>query len=106
MNGPMFLDTADKIGQIPLGSDKRVLILQMRSALAMDTTTLNSLKKLSTRRRKARATVILSCINRQPLSVIEKTGPDKGIGRENIVPRTDDAICHAREILSEANSVD
>ena len=106
VNGPMFFGAADKIGQIPLDSDKKVLILRMRSVPAMDATALNSLKKLNARCRKARITMILSHVNEQPLSVMEKAGFDKEIGRENIAPRIDDAICRAGEILSEANAAD
>ena len=106
VNGPMFFGAADKIGQIPLDSDKKVLILRMRSVPAMDATALNSLKKLNARCRKARITMILSRVNEQPLSVMEKAGFDKEIGRENIAPRIDDAICRAGEILSGANPVD
>ena len=78
----------------------------MRSVPAMDATALNSLKKLNARCRKARITMILSHVNEQPLSVMEKAGFDKEIGRENIAPRIDDAICRAGEILSGANPVD
>ena len=106
VNGPMFFGAADKIGQIPLDSDKKVLILRMRSVPAMDATALNSLKKLNARCRKTRITMILSHVNEQPLSVMEKAGFDKEIGRENIAPRIDDAICRAGEILSEANAAD
>ena len=106
VNGPMFFGAADKIGQIPLDSDKKVLILRMRSVPAMDATALNSLKKLNARCRKARITMILSHVNEQPLSVMEKAGFDKEIGRENIATRIDDAICRAGEILSEANAAD
>ncbi len=50
--------------------------------------------------------MILSHVNEQPLSVMEKAGFDKEIGRENIATRIDDAICRAGEILSEANAAD
>ena len=72
----------------------------------MDETALNSLMKLNARCRKASITMILSHVNEQPLSVMEKAGFDKEIGRENIAPRIDDAICRAGEILSEANAAD
>ena len=106
VNGPMFFGAADKIGQIPLDSDKKVLILRMRSVPAMDATALNSLKKLNERCRKARIAMILSHVNEQPMSVMEKAGFDREIGRENIAPRIDDAISRAREILSGANPAD
>ncbi len=46
----------------------------MRSVPAMDATALNSLKKLNARCRKTRITMILSHVNEQPLSVMEKAG--------------------------------
>ena len=44
VNGPMFFGAADKIGQIPLDSDKKVLILRMRSVPAMDATASTALR--------------------------------------------------------------
>lgn len=105
VNGPMFFGAADKISQIPLDTEKHVLILRMRSVPAMDATALNSLKKLHARCRKANITVILSHVNVQPMSVMEKSGFDREIGRENMASSIDAALARAAAIDRTTNSV-
>lgn len=98
VNGPMFFGAADKIAQIPLDQKKNVLILRMRSVPAMDATALGSLKKLNARCRKAHVTMILSHVNEQPMSVMEKSGFDQEIGRDNICPSIDASLERAGSI--------
>ena len=105
VDGPMFFGAADKIAQIPLDTKKQVLILRMRSVPAMDATALNSLKKLHARCRKAHITMILSHVNEQPMSVMEKSGFDLEIGRDNIAVSIDAALSRAAMIDRTAESV-
>ena len=105
VDGPMFFGAADKIAQIPLDTKKQVLILRMRSVPAMDATALNSLKKLHARCRKAHITMILSHVNEQPMSVMEKSGFDLEIGRDNIAVSIDAALSRAAMIDRTADSV-
>ena len=105
VDGPMFFGAADKIAQIPLDTKKQVLILRMRSVPAMDATALNSLKKLHARCRKAHITMILSHVNEQPMSVMEKSGFDLEIGRDNIAGSIDAALSRAAMIDRTAESV-
>ena len=105
VDGPMFFGAADKIAQIPLDTKKQVLILRMRSVPAMDATALNSLKKLHARCRKAHITMILSHVNEQPMSVMEKSCFDLEIGRDNIAVSIDAALSRAAMIDRTAESV-
>lgn len=105
VDGPMFFGAADKIAQIPLDTKKQVLILRMRSVPAMDATALNSLKKLHARCRKAHITMILSHVNEQPMSVMEKSSFDLEIGRDNIAVSIDAALSRAAMIDRTAESV-
>ena len=105
VDGPMYFGAADKIAQIPLDTKKQVLILRMRSVPAMDATALNSLKKLHARCRKAHITMILSHVNEQPMSVMEKSGFDLEIGRDNIAVSIDAALSRAAMFDRTAESV-
>lgn len=105
VSGPMFFGAADKIAQIPLDANKHVLILRMRSVPAMDATALNSLKKLYGRCKKAHVTMILSHVNEQPMSVMEKSGVAREIGMDNICPSIDAALERAAVIDRNAESV-
>ena len=98
VNGPMFFGAADKISKVALAEGKRVLILRMRGVPAMDTTALNSLKKLEKACEKRGTVLILSHVNPQPMSVMEKAGFVDKVGRENLCGCIDEALRRAKEL--------
>lgn len=95
VNGPMFFGAADKISKVVLEEGKRVLILRMRSVPAMDATALKSLQKLHQNLKKKNVIMVLSHVNEQPMSIMEKAGFTDVIGRENIAGCIDDALLRA-----------
>ncbi len=98
VNGPMFFGAADKISKVALAEGKRVLILRMRGVPAMDTTALNSLKKLEQACRKRGTKLIFSHVNPQPMSVMEKAGFAEAVGRENFCGCIDEALRRAQQL--------
>lgn len=95
VNGPMFFGAADKISKVVLEEGKRVLILRMRSVPAMDATALKSLQKLHQNLKKKNVILVLSHVNQQPMSIMEKAGFTEMIGRENIAGCIDEALLRA-----------
>lgn len=95
INGPMFFGAADKISKVVLEDGKRVLILRMRSVPAMDTTALKSLKKLYNGLKRKNITLVLSHVNEQPMSMMERAGFVDDMGRENIAGCIDEALMRA-----------
>lgn len=95
VNGPMFFGAADKISQVILEEGKRVLILRMRSVPAMDATALKSLKKLYRNLQRKNVVLVLSHVNEQPMSIMEKAGFLDTVGRENIAGCIDEALMRA-----------
>ena len=95
INGPMFFGAADKISKVVLEDGKRVLILRMRSVPAMDSTALKSLHKLYENLKKKNAVLVLSHVNQQPMSIMEKAGFADLVGRENFAGNIDDALLRA-----------
>ena len=98
VNGPTFFGAADKISKVALAEGKRVLILRMRGVPAMDTTALNSLKKLQKACEKRGTVLILSHVNPQPMSVMEKAGFVDKVGRENFCGCIDEALRRAETL--------
>ncbi len=98
VNGPMFFGAADKISRVVLTEGKRVLILRMRSVPAMDATALKSLKKFYQGLRGQSVTLVLSHVNEQPMSIMEKAGFVDIVGRENIANCIDEAIIRAADL--------
>ena len=95
INGPMFFGAADKISKVILEEGKRVLILRMRSVPAMDATALKSLRKLYHNLSRKNVILVLSHVNEQPMSVMEKAGFLDDVGRENIAGCIDEALIRA-----------
>ena len=91
----MFFGAADKISKVILEEGKRVLILRMRSVPAMDATALKSLRKLYHNLSRKNVILVLSHVNEQPMSVMEKAGFLDDVGRENIAGCIDEALIRA-----------
>ncbi|GLC78019.1 SulP family inorganic anion transporter [Lacrimispora brassicae] len=95
INGPMFFGAADKISKVILEEGKRVLILRMRSVPAMDATALKSLRKLYHNLKRKNVILVLSHVNEQPMSMMEKAGFLDDMGKENIAGCIDEALMRA-----------
>lgn len=95
VSGPMFFGAADKISKVILEDGKRVLILRMRSVPAMDATALKSLNKFYQSLKRRNVVLVLSHVNEQPMSIMEKAGFVDMVGRENIAGSIDEALMRA-----------
>lgn len=96
VSGPMFFGAAEKISQLIMEEGKRVLILRMRSVPAMDATALKSLEKLFHNLKRKHVTLILSHVNEQPMSMMERAGFLESVGRENLAGCIDEALLMAK----------
>lgn len=96
VSGPMFFGAAEKISQLIIEEGKRVLILRMRSVPAMDATALKSLEKLNQNLKRKHVTLILSHVNDQPMSTMERAGFLESVGRENLAGCIDEALLMAK----------
>ena len=96
VSGPMFFGAAEKISQLIIEEGKRVLILRMRSVPAMDATALKSLEKLNQNLKRKHVTLILSHVNDQPMSMMERAGFLESVGRENLAGCIDEALLMAK----------
>lgn len=102
ISGPMFFGAADKILQISLTEDTTCLVLRMRSVNAIDATAMHALEQLKEKCDKKNINLILSHINEQPMKIMEKSGFDEKIGKENFCAHIDDALARAEEINRNA----
>ncbi|MBQ7007277.1 MAG: STAS domain-containing protein, partial [Oscillospiraceae bacterium] len=85
ISGPMFFGASNKLLKILLDIDgKNTVILRMGSVPALDATALSSLQDIHAKMRKKNVTLILSHVNEQPMSVLQKSGFDEKVGIENI----------------------
>ncbi len=98
ISGPLFFGAADKILTISVKENCKCLILRMRSVNAIDATALHNLEKLYEKCNKQNITMILSHVNEQPRSMMEKAGFDKLVGNENFCAHIDEAIQRAQDL--------
>lgn len=96
MSGPMFFGAADKMTKVLFDTSKEVVILRMGSVPAMDATALHSLNKVFAMCQKKNNTLIFSHVNKQPMSVMEKSGFCELVGSENFCPNIDAALERAK----------
>ena len=97
ISGPMFFGAADKILGIAVSESMTNLILRMRSVNAIDSTAVNSLNSLYEDCKAKNVRLILSHVNEQPMSVLEKSGLVEKIGRENFCDHIDAALVRAEK---------
>ncbi len=99
ITGPIFFGASNKIADVIKSSDKKVLVLRMRSVPAIDATGIHSFESIIKACEKKGATLIMSHVNEQPMKVLKKSGMYKKIGKENICLNIDSALARAKEIV-------
>jgi SulP family sulfate permease len=101
VNGPFFFGAAYKFEEAMEVIEKRprVRILRMRNVPAVDSTGLQTLKKVSRDCSKHGIAFLISDIHAQPLFALEQSGLAEAVGRDNIFGHIDDALNRAREIV-------
>lgn len=99
VSGPMFFGAADKIMNISVKEDTKCLVIRMRSVNALDATALHSLEQLHEMCEKKKIQIVLSHVNVQPKSVMDKAGFTQIIGEKNFCAHIDDALARAKEII-------
>ena len=98
INGPMFFAAADKFMQISTDPDIKVVILRMRSVPAMDISALHTLEGIMETCKKRGITLVMSHVQAQPLSMMQKAGFYDVVGADKFCPHSDDAIARAEEL--------
>lgn len=102
ITGPMFFGASDKLMTVVKNNDDcRVMILRMRGVPALDATACSTLRDIYDTCKKKGIVVIVSHINEQPLSVLQKDGLYNEIGQRNFTANIHEAVKLAEEITNE-----
>ena len=99
ITGPIFFGAATKFTDTLSSTDKKVLILRMRSVPAIDATGIHAFETILKNFEKKGKTLIISHANEQPLKALKKSGLYSKIGKENFQRNINDALKRAEEIL-------
>lgn len=106
VSGPMFFGAADKILKISVKEDTQFLIIRMRSVNAIDATAMHSLEQLYESFHAKGIQIILSHVNEQPRSVMDKAGFTEKIGEENFCIHIDEALERAHILADVQDRLD
>lgn len=100
INGPFFFGAADKFVEAMgnIGNPTRVVVLRMRNVPSMDATALHAFRRLIALCRRKKIKLMISGVNEQPRSVMEKSGILAEIGRERFFNTVEEAIVKADEL--------
>ena len=98
INGPMFFASSDKFSAIPVKNDTRVIILRMRNVPTLDISALRTLHSIHSFCGENGITLLLSHVNEQPMSVMQKAGFFAEVGAANFMENIDAALARAEEL--------
>jgi SulP family sulfate permease len=91
--GSLFFGAVGKIETLPeqLAPGTRVLVLEMKRLVLMDTSGLDALEQLHRVLHRQHIALVLAEVNEQPLSLMHRAGFDAVIGPDAIVPSVSEA---------------
>jgi SulP family sulfate permease len=94
INGPFFFGAADKFAEVieQVQGPAKVIILKMDLVPAMDATAIHSMNRLRKTCKAFKTKLILTGVQAQPYSALEKAGFIKKIGEENIFESLEEAL--------------
>ena len=100
--GALMFGAADKLDGVLRGmaTPPKVVILRMRTVMALDATAINALERLHSKIRATGAILLLSGTHSQPLQMIHKSGLAKILGEENICSNIHIAVERAAKIIA------
>ena len=98
INGPMFFATSDILSAIPIEDGVKVIIIRMRNIPALDITAMRSIEDMYNQCSERGINVLFSHVNRQPLSVMRKSGFSERAGEKCFVSNIDEALERAGQI--------
>jgi SulP family sulfate permease len=103
INGPYFFGIANKFEEqmVQMGDVCKIRIIRMRKVPFIDSTGIHNLVNLCKMSKKENVQIILSGVNERVHAVLEKSGFNDLLGKENICSHINIALARAEEILNK-----
>lgn len=103
IEGPFFFGIANKFEEKMkmLGDRPQVRIIRMRQVPFIDSTGIHNLENLIKMSRKDGVHILLSGVNKQVLSTLQKSGTEQLVGTDNIYPDIKQALEKSRMLIEE-----
>lgn len=103
INGPYFFGAGNKFEEVMavFGDRPVVRVIRMRKVPFVDSTGIHNLKNLCIMSRKEGIEIVLSGVNSNVRAVLERSGSNELIGKENICDHISTALKRSKEIIGE-----
>ncbi len=103
IEGPYFFGIANKFEEqmVQLEDRNKIRIIRMRKVPFIDSTGIHNLTNLCKMSKKEDVQIILSGVNEKVLNVLEKSGFNDLLGKENICSHINIALARAEELLKK-----
>lgn len=103
INGPYFFGAGNKFEEVMavFGDRPVVRVIRMRKVPFVDSTGIHNLKNLCIMSRKEGIEIVLSGVNSNVRAVLERSGLNELIGKENICDHISTALKRSKEIIGE-----
>ena len=103
INGPYFFGIATKFEETmaQLGDRPKVRIVRMRKVPFIDSTGIHNLTNLCEMSKKENIQIVLSGVNEKVHQILEKSGFNELLGKENICPNINVALEKAKAIIEK-----
>ncbi len=104
INGPFFFGAADKFmdAESAVSNKTKILIVKMKHVPAMDATALHAFNRIVKICAKRKITLLLTGIQEQPKSVLDKAGVTAKIGDDHIFTGLGDAVAYVQARAEKA----
>ena len=101
IDGPYFFGIANKFDEImnQVGDRPKVRVIRMRKVPFMDSTGIHNLQTLCEKAKKEGIEIVLSGVNPDVRTSLEKAGFREMVGEENICPNINVALVRAEKLL-------
>ncbi|OHD53878.1 MAG: sodium-independent anion transporter [Spirochaetes bacterium GWF1_51_8] len=101
--GTFFFGAVEKFKEalMSIGSQPKVLVIQMRDVITIDATGIRALEDVVQSSKWEKTAVVLSGVHAQPLYALQNSGLTDKIGKENLCGDIDTALKRAEKIIGE-----
>lgn len=97
--GPLFFGSTNKISNMKIDDDTKVIIYRFGSVPAVDASAIHALRVKVANAKISGVSIILSHVLDKPYKIMEKEGLIREVGEENIRPNIKDALEYAKQFI-------
>lgn len=97
--GPLFFGSTNKISNMKIDDDTKVIIYRFGSVPAVDASAIHALRVKVANAKISGVSIILSHVLDKPYKIMEKEGLIREVGEENIRPNIKDALEYAKRFI-------